>query len=163
MIFILLNVQLNYNCNYSAPKDEPGCKSDRDCPDTDTCTNRQCVNPCVQGNPCARTAQCSASNHHAVCSCPVGLIGDPFVNCYQEPVSKVECTHDTDCSVDTACINRRCRPPCSAGNTCAKDAECRVSYHRPLCYCPPGWGGDPQVQCYKREIFHFIFSLFTCS
>lgn len=74
------------------------------------------------------------------------------MNCYKEPVSKVECTHDSDCSVDTACINKRCQNPCAESNPCAKHAECRISYHRPLCYCPPGWGGDPQRMCYKRKL-----------
>lgn len=149
----------------SAQKDDTGCKSDNDCPDTETCRNRACLNPCIESNPCARSAQCSAQNHRAACTCPSGLIGDPFVNCYKEPMSKVECSLDSDCSVDTACINKRCQNPCAESNPCAQNAECRISYHRPLCYCPPGWGGDPQNTCYKRKststtflyIFHCLF------
>lgn len=149
-----------------APKDDPGCKSDNDCPDTETCQNRECLNPCIVSNPCARTAQCSAKNHRATCTCPSDLIGDPFVNCYKEPVSRVECTHDSDCSVDTACINKRCQNPCAESNPCAHNAECRISYHRPLCYCPPGWGGDPQRMCYKRKLsivtLKIKFLIFLC-
>lgn len=117
-----------------------------------------CINPCIVANPCAKTAQCSAQNHRAICSCPIDMIGDPFTNCYKEPMSKVECTHDSDCSVDTACINKRCQNPCAESNPCAHNAECRISYHRPLCYCPPGWGGDPQRMCYKRNNYLKKFS-----
>lgn len=111
-----------------------------------------CVNPCKNGNPCARNAECQAQNHRAVCICPAGLIGDPFTNCFAEDiVVKPECTSDSECSSTTSCINQRCHNPCAERNPCAGNAECRVSQHRPLCYCPLGWGGDPQTQCYKRK------------
>lgn len=81
------------------------------------------------------------------------MVGDPFVNCYQEPTSSAECRSDSECASDKACINERCQNPCAESNPCAGNAECRVANHRPLCYCPQGWGGDPQVQCFRRK-FH---------
>lgn len=63
--------------------EEPGCKNSVDCPQSDTCLNRQCVNPCTASNPCAPNAECQAKNHRAVCQCPSGLTGNPFINCYQ--------------------------------------------------------------------------------
>lgn len=66
-----------------APAEVPGCKSDDECPLTDTCLNRQCVNPCAATNPCASNAVCQATNHKAVCRCPDGFIGNAFVNCYK--------------------------------------------------------------------------------
>lgn len=50
-----------------------------------------------------------------------------------------------------ACINQRCQDPCAEANPCAGNAECRVRNSRPICSCPTGWGGDPQVQCYRRK------------
>lgn len=80
------------------------------------------------------------------------MVGDPFVNCFKEPTTpSPECRTDLECSSHQACINEKCRNPCAERNPCAQNAECRVSQHRPLCYCPIGWGGDPQVQCYKPE------------
>lgn len=142
----------------SAPSKDAGCSSDTDCPQTETCRNHVCVNPCQNGNPCARNAECQAQNHRAVCQCPAPLIGDPFTNCFAEDiVVKPECTSDSECSETTSCINQRCRNPCADRNPCAGNAECRVSQHRPLCYCPLGWGGDPQVQCYKRKYYTILF------
>lgn len=60
-----------------------GCSSNGDCQPTDTCLNRQCVNPCTISNPCASTALCTINNHKAVCKCPDGLTGDPFISCYK--------------------------------------------------------------------------------
>lgn len=129
----------------------PGCSSDIECAATETCRNRACVNPCTEFNPCARSAECLAQSHKAICSCPIGMVGDPFQNCYREPVVTVECTVDTECPNDRACINQKCQDPCAEGNPCAGNAECRTLYHRPLCMCPTGWGGDPQLQCFRRE------------
>lgn len=67
---------------YSAPEIQSGCQSDSECPVTDTCLNKRCVNPCALSHPCAQNAECQPINHKAVCKCPSGLIGDPFVNCY---------------------------------------------------------------------------------
>lgn len=60
-----------------------GCSSDNDCAFTETCRNTQCVNPCQVGSPCALSAECEAHSHKATCRCPIGLVGDPFVNCYR--------------------------------------------------------------------------------
>lgn len=155
---VVINNNGYFYLNLIAPKDDPGCLSDVECPNTESCRNRVCINPCIDGNPCSRTAQCLAQNHKAICTCPDGLIGDPFTNCYKEPVSTAECTHDSECSIDLACINKKCQNPCAEANPCARNAECRISYHRPLCYCPPGWGGDPQTMCYKRKfILYFSY------
>lgn len=109
------------------------------------------INICRDANPCAPTAICTVQNKRATCKCPAGLIGDPFSNCFKETPALPECTSDSDCSSNAACIDQRCLNPCAERNPCALNAECRVSQHRPLCYCPTGWGGDPQLECYKRK------------
>ncbi|KAJ8890112.1 hypothetical protein PR048_009619 [Dryococelus australis] len=134
-----------------APVEQPGCKSSAECQTTETCLNRQCLNPCVASNPCAQNADCVAAQNRATCRCPAGLTGDPFVNCYQLSTPEFECTSDLDCANDKSCVDRRCQEPCSVANPCGNNAECHTREHRPICSCPIGWGGNPQIQCYKPE------------
>lgn len=83
LIAPLNRLQTTKACVMDFAAEEPGCKSNDDCPQSDTCLNRQCVNPCTVSNPCAPNAECQATNHRAVCHCPSGLAGNPFINCYQ--------------------------------------------------------------------------------
>jgi hypothetical protein len=43
-----------------------------------------------------------------------------------------------------------CKDVC-ATSECAGTAECRVSNHRPVCFCPQGLQGNPKVECRKVE------------
>ncbi|GLH00239.1 Neurogenic locus Notch protein, partial [Gryllus bimaculatus] len=134
-----------------APTELPGCKNDNECPDNSICLNRQCVNPCLISNPCASNAECRATNHRATCTCPAGFMGNAFINCYKPQQDQPECTSNSDCASDKACINQRCLDPCVVNSPCGTGAKCRTINHFPTCYCPDGWGGNPQVQCYKPE------------
>lgn len=139
-------------CVFAEPLKDAGCTKNDDCGPSETCQNRNCVNPCANGNPCDRSAECRVENHRAVCSCPPGYIGDPFVNCFIEPiVQKPECVSDSECASTLACINQACQNPCAQRNPCTDHAECHVVQHHPRCTCPSGWAGDPQVRCYKRK------------
>lgn len=133
--------------------EERECKISDDCGPTQACLNRFCVNPCTVGNPCAITAQCEVTNHKALCRCPSGLLGDPFIRCYEIIPSTPECKLDSDCSYDKACISQRCQDPCLIANPCGTNAQCKTTQHRPICLCPDGLGGNPQVLCYKRKYF----------
>lgn len=113
-------------------------------------------NPCVVGNPCATTAECKSTNHKAECRCPSGLLGNPFIHCYEESKTKPECTSDSECSNDKSCINQRCQNPCIVSNPCGSKAECRTSVHRPTCLCPDGWGGNPQIACFERKFLVIV-------
>lgn len=85
----------------AAPEDEPGCRSNDDCPLSDTCLNRRCVNPCVASSPCAHNADCVSVNHRAQCRCPAPLVGDPLVNCYAR-----ECPARAACACASTCAPR---------------------------------------------------------
>uniref|UniRef100_A0A2S2QFK9 Neurogenic locus notch 2 n=1 Tax=Sipha flava TaxID=143950 RepID=A0A2S2QFK9_9HEMI len=126
-----------------------GCSSNSDCQPTDSCLNRQCVNPCTVSNPCASTALCTINNHKAVCRCPDGLTGDPFISCYKVPLATPECTTDSECPSSKICSNQYCQDPCQISKPCDITAECVTINHRPICNCPNGWAGNPQIQCYK--------------
>lgn len=138
---------------------DAGCVSNDDCGLSENCQNHNCVNPCVNGNPCDKTAECHIQNHRAVCTCPEGYIGDPFKNCYLKPVDqKPECVSDSECPTSKACINQICQNPCEQRNPCIENAECRVIQHHPTCHCITGYAGDPQIQCYKRKLTKLFFA-----
>lgn len=60
---------------------EIGCSSNRDCPTTQACRNRKCINPCVTENNCAPKATCIVEDHRTSCYCPPGFTGDPYRSC----------------------------------------------------------------------------------
>ena len=62
-----------------------------------------------------------------------------------------DCVSDAQCSTDKACVHERCQDLCLVENPCGTNSNCRTSLHRPTCTCPDGWGGNPQVACYKPE------------
>lgn len=51
-----------------------------------------------------------------------------------------ECRQDSDCPSRYGCINQRCQNPCTVGDVCSRDQECRVLDTLPLrtimCQCP---------------------------
>lgn len=62
-----------------------------------------------------------------------------------------QCTSDSDCPLELACINQKCASPCA----CAHNAMCNVVHHVPSCHCPPGYTGNPHDSCLigKNPIF----------
>lgn len=95
-------------------------------------------NPC-DPSPCGSNALCD----NAVCTCVKDYFGDPYSGC------RPECTMNTDCSPQKACINNRCVDPCPG--TCGSNAICNVANHIPSCSCPEKHIGDPFVAC--RYVF----------
>lgn len=148
----------------------PECVLSSDCPGDKACENSRCVSPCTVGI-CGSGADCRAINHSPVCSCPVNLIGNPFIRCFSKheispdpchpsPCNpngecKVrndvavciypECLINSDCSRDRACFSQRCRDPCIGA--CGINSICQTVNHRPICSCPAGYYGDSQIQC----------------
>jgi hypothetical protein len=112
-----------------------GCKSDSECPLTQACINRECVDPCPLER-CGVNALCSAKNHRAVCSCPAGYRPDPdpYIRC-----KPFECLTDPECPTTLACESEKCVDPCK----CARFADCSPRNHKGICTCQPGYTGDP--------------------
>lgn len=94
----------------------------------------QAFDPC-DPSPCGANAICDNGN----CLCRPNYFGDAFSGC------RPECTMNTDCSPNRACINNKCIDPCPG--TCGQLAQCDVTNHIPSCSCPPGLSGDPFVVC----------------
>ena len=61
-----------------------------------------------------------------------------------------ECTTDPECADHLACIREKCQNPCFT-STCGINAECKAQRHRAVCYCKPGYEGDPYRICEERK------------
>ncbi|GLH00238.1 Uncharacterized protein GBIM_06672, partial [Gryllus bimaculatus] len=126
-----------------------GCRSNNDCPGDRACVNAQCVDPCVYGDssPCAPRAQCRVHNHLAVCRCPPGFVGNPYVGCRPEP--RPECRVDGDCASRLACLSEK--DPCAVLDPCRRPADCVVVASLPVrtlvCVCPGGYVSSGSGTC----------------
>nr|CAD7425818.1 unnamed protein product [Timema monikensis] len=100
-------------------------------------------NPCYP-SPCGVNTQCQVMGERAVCSCMQDFLGDPQTGC------RPECTINSDCPLDRACLDRKCQNPCSSGAVCGIKATCAVREHTTTCSCPTGHVGDAFVQCVPK-------------
>lgn len=95
------------------------------------------IDPCVP-SPCGLYSTCHRTGDVPSCSCLPGYIGSA-------PNCRPECTINSDCSSDLACIRERCVNPCPG--SCGVGAKCDVVNHTPICTCFDGLVGDPFVKC----------------
>ncbi|KAJ8938421.1 hypothetical protein NQ318_004707, partial [Aromia moschata] len=94
--------------------------------------------PCVP-SPCGANAECREHNGAGSCICITDHIGNPYEGC------RPECTLNSDCPSNKACIRNKCNDPCPG--TCGQNAECQVINHLPSCTCISGYTGDPFRFC----------------
>lgn len=99
-------------------------------------------NPCLP-SPCGPNSQCQERNGSPVCSCLQNFIGSP-------PNCRPECTINSECSSNLACINQKCKDPCIGA--CAVTGICNVINHVPTCTCPDGYTGDPFSNCVLKPV-----------
>lgn len=99
------------------------------------------LNPC-NPSPCGANTVCKERNGYGSCTCLPGYFGDAYVGC------RPECLVNNDCPLDKACLNKKCRDPCSG--SCGVNAECRVINHNPICSCLPGYLGNALRFCQER-------------
>lgn len=93
--------------------------------------------PCYP-SPCGPNSQCKDNNGVPICSCLPGFVGSA-------PACRPECVVSSECAFDKACIQQKCKDPCPG--VCGSNAECRVNNHSPICYCRPGYTGNPFTVC----------------
>jgi hypothetical protein len=105
-------------------------------------TPQKPINPCYP-SPCGSFSTCREVNGQAICACLNDMIGKP-PNCHPE------CTDNSMCRSDQACINQKCKDPC-LNSICAPTAQCRVNNHVTICVCPDGLIGDPLINCEKQQ------------
>lgn len=134
------------------PEPQPECRIDSDCPSTLACLDSKCQNPCTVIEPCFAPSECQVEPSEPVrtmiCVCPEGYISSGSGSC--KPVPPIleigECSTDTDCPAEKACVKGICTDPCD----CGVNAECRVRDHKPVCACAVGYIGNPDIEC-KRS------------
>lgn len=78
-----------------------------------------------------------------------------FISVLQEP----GCQSDSDCSDSEKCVYGRCTEACRV-DFCGINAQCKSQYHRALCTCPPGYVGNPHIECSASKFKYFIFFFF---
>uniref|UniRef100_A0A2M4DS15 Putative nidogen n=1 Tax=Anopheles darlingi TaxID=43151 RepID=A0A2M4DS15_ANODA len=137
-------------CHNGICTQEFKCRTDEDCDPDEMCVadssgRSECRNACSAGRIlCGRNADCVSRSHAAVCECKQGFFRDAAGVC-----RRIECAVDEDCSSDKLCDNHACKIACLAGGTtpCGANALCSAENHRQVCYCQPGFTGDPKVGC----------------
>lgn len=82
---------------------------------------------------------CNDQGGTAICTCLPEYVGNPYETC------RPECTINSDCATNLACIRYKCQNPCLG--TCGTNADCQVVRHLPTCTCAPGYTGDPFSFC----------------
>ena len=127
------------------------CQIDDDCPYSKECKDKECKDPCLR-IICGTRAECKAEAHKAVCYCPPGMQGNPFISC-----SEVGCSSNSECSptqvcdyVDSSSSKKECQPLCTK-NPCASGASCEANNHREICTCNYPLQGDGYVSCTERK------------
>lgn len=100
--------------------------------------NEPSANPCLR-NPCGPYSNCRVVGQTSACSCLPNYIGRP-------PQCRPECTIDSECPANLACINERCKDPCVG--SCGLSTVCTVVNHSPVCTCQYLFTGDPFSGCY---------------
>lgn len=100
------------------------------------------AHPC-NPSPCGSNTVCKERNGVGSCTCIPEYFGDPYVGC------KPECSINSDCSREKACIRNKCQDPCPG--VCGINAFCRIINHNPSCSCNDDYTGDPLSSCH--EIF----------
>lgn len=115
-------------------------------------------NPCVP-SPCGPNSVCHTKNLSPICSCLPNYIGRP-------PSCRPECTINSECYGNLACVNERCIDPCPG--SCGINAYCKVISHNPICKCNSGYTGDPFIACRptpitrkKNAIFIILYIILT--
>lgn len=96
--------------------------------------------PC-NPTPCGPLSQCRDINGSPSCSCLATYIGAP-------PNCRPECSVNSECPSNKACINEKCRDPCPGA--CGQNALCSVINHTPVCTCGEQDTGDPFTNCYPK-------------
>ncbi|KAF0311013.1 Neurogenic locus notch 3 [Amphibalanus amphitrite] len=99
------------------------CTEDSQCGASLACIGVNCVDPCAEVQ-CGLNANCKVIQHRAICSCPRGYGGDPFVSCTRQ-------------SPRAACTP----------SPCGTNTNCEVKNGRAICSCVQNYIGDPLVAC----------------
>ena len=132
------------------------CQTDSQCSVDKMCLEGKCVESCEYMNICGVNAVCKPSDtgmrRTVYCECEQGFVGDPLRVCREDTSLTIGCRKDVDCGMEFMCVNDFCVDPCGSNSTCSNTgANCRSFEHRPMCYCPDGYSGNPLIGCRISE------------
>lgn len=148
------------------------CASNNDCPNEGECyqndITRKCRDVC-ENTICGTNAECIAVDHIGHCTCRDGYFGDPMpdkgcrpklVNCRTTAdcaantycygdVCSPPCQNTDECQNNEICLQGQCLDPCKIKSSCGMNANCAMNNHVKSCNCPPGFTGEPDVECFR--------------
>lgn len=125
---------------WQSPQCRPECLSNADCSFDTACLGQKCVDPCP--GSCGYNAHCKVIAHDPVCTCPQGLVGNPYEHCsipmeeFRETCATVRCGANADCIENNgvlACVCKKgysgdpllgCRPECVINPDCPSNKAC---------------------------------------
>lgn len=111
----------------------PECVSNAECPATQACLNRRCVDPCP--GSCGQSV-CSVTNHIPMCNCPPGYTGDPYDGRGCRIIPSVILPPLAIEGVLAPLPSSPCNP-----HPCGSNARCQVVFNTAQCSCLPGMIG----------------------
>lgn len=85
-----------------------------------------------------------------MCTCMDTFVGNP-------PNCRPECTINSDCPMNKACINHKCQDPCVG--SCGLQTICHAHQHAAVCSCIEGYTGNPFDSCHVVQAIG-VYSLF---
>ncbi|CAK1581918.1 unnamed protein product, partial [Parnassius mnemosyne] len=95
------------------------------------------IDPCTP-SPCGPYSSCKVIGESPSCTCQPDYIGAP-------PNCRPECSSNSECPTNLACVNQKCKNPCPG--SCGYNADCKIVSHALICSCPYGQTGDPLISC----------------
>lgn len=108
-----------------ASKCQPGCRSDRDCPDNLKCDPKSGANGgCFV---CVQNADCNGricKEHQCVIDCTAVNCQAPTAVCDPATGGCVGCLSKTDCPAGNLCLGNRCIEGCETDNDCSGGLKC---------------------------------------
>lgn len=140
-------------CQNSICVQEQRCRINTDCDITEKCLanslgQSECADAC-EGILCGRNAECTSKNHKPSCQCKAGYVGNP--NDDKSGCQEIECESSEHCSNDKLCDQYMCKIACLVNNPCGKNTLCSAENHKQVCYCQPGYTGDPNKGCHMID------------
>lgn len=109
------------------------CILDDDCSSHQACISYRCQDPCP--GSCGVNANCRVEQHHPVCTCNPGLIGNPVIRCFPQP--------------QVPALVNPCLP-----SPCGINTICQIVNSRAVCSCLPDFKGDPQFGCHPECVLN---------
>lgn len=126
------------------------CEEDANCRSHLTCVNNICVNPCSTGSPCSPSQECRVLDtspfRSVVCQCPPDTTFTKNGLCVKIVTTPSGCKSDGECGLTERCSQGRCVDACQL-EACGVNAVCKSVNHQGICSCPPGYQGNPRIQC----------------